>query len=443
MSIVLNRNLLAGFIEDEEYLEIESAVRQADRGLREATVEGSEYLGWLRLPEMYDRQEFERIQQAADRIRTTSDLLIVIGIGGSYLGARAVIELLGSRYYNEYASLKIYFLGNSISPIEMTKVMGLCEGKRVSLNVVSKSGTTLEPALAFRLLRKMMIERYGREEAAERIYVTADTSRGALKAMATQEHYECFGIPDDVGGRYSVLTAVGLLPIAAAGFDILKLMDGAKAAMLSYDQETEPLNDCLTYAATRYILYKKGKLVELCSCFEPSFTMFGEWFKQLFAESEGKNGKGIFPSSLIYSTDLHSLGQYIQEGERLFFETLIQFKRLPVDITIEPEADDFDQLNYVSGHSMSYIDSKAAEGVLLAHVDGGVPCMIIELSNIGESAVGELIYFFERACAVSGILLGINPFNQPGVENYKLNMFSLLYKPGYEQRSEELRKRMN
>ena len=443
MAVTLNRSYLSGFVTTGDYEELKDAVERADTGLREKTGAGNDYMGWLSLPEDYDKEEFFRIKNAAARIRETSDLLLVIGIGGSYLGARAVIELLGTMYYNDFAPLKIYFTGNNISPVDMARVMKLCEGRRVSINVISKSGTTLEPALAFRVFRNMLLERYGKEEAAKRIYVTTDRAKGALKTVAEAEGYESFIIPDDIGGRYSVLTAVGLLPVAAAGFDIDALMEGAKHAMREFGRPGIDDNDCHAYAASRYILGKKGRVIEICSCFEPSFTIFGEWYKQLFGESEGKDGKGIFPSSLIFSTDLHSMGQYVQEGQRILFETLVRFKESSADITVEREEDDFDELNYISGRKMSYINRQASDGVLLAHTSGGVPNMIIEVSEMNEYCIGELIYFFEKACAISGTLLGVNPFNQPGVESYKVNMFALLNKPGFEALGTELRKRIN
>lgn len=442
MAVTLNRNYLEGFIDSTDYLRHKEAVKHIHGELNTRTAKGSDYLGWLNLPEDYYKDEFIRIKNAARRIQETSDVLIVIGIGGSYLGTRAVIELLGSRYYNDFASLKVYYIGNSISPVDVTAVLKLCEDKRVSLNVISKSGTTLEPALAFRIFRAMMEETYGKEEARKRIYITTDREKGALKTVANIEGYECFSIPDDIGGRYSVLTAVGLLPIAAAGFDIDALMAGAADSMKNFDDDNLEVNDCYKYAVSRYILSEQGKTVELCSCFEPSFSMFGEWYKQLFGESEGKENKGIFPTSMIYSTDLHSMGQYVQEGKRILFETLVRFHSLPNDIRVQENEDDFDELNYVSNRYMSYINNQASDGVLLAHTEGGVPCMVIEVSDISEYSIGELIYFFEKACAVSGALLGVNPFDQPGVENYKVNMFSLLNKPGYEESGKEIRKRL-
>ena len=442
MAVVLNRAYLEGFVDETEFKALEGAVKTAHEALMSGDVPGGEYTGWLSLPKDYDRDEFERIRAAAKRIRETSDVLVVIGIGGSYLGARAVIELLGSQYFNELSPLKIYYAGNSISPDSLNKVLRLCEGKRVSVNVVSKSGTTLEPALAFRVFRSMMEERFGKDEASRRIYVTTDKAKGALKHLADSEGYETFIIPDDIGGRYSVLTAVGLLPIAAAGFDIKALMNGAKDAMERYNDPNIANNDCYAYATSRFILGEKEKLIELCVCYEPAFYMFGEWYKQLFGESEGKENKGIFPSSLIYSTDLHSMGQYVQQGRRILFETVVNFLEPASNLTVAKDNDNFDGLNYVAEKSMSHINKQALDGVLLAHTDGGVPNLLIEVSRIDEHNVGELIYFFEKACAVSGALTGINAFDQPGVEGYKENMFALLDKPGFEQAGEELRKKL-
>ncbi len=442
MSIRLNRAYLEGFVEQSDFERVKPKVVSAHESLCSGTIKGNDYIGWLTLPKDYDRGEFERIKAAGKRIRETSDVLVVIGIGGSYLGARAVIELLGTQYFNDLSPLKVYYAGNSISPDSLNQVLKLCEGKRVSVNVVSKSGTTLEPALAFRVLKSMMEERYGKDEAARRIYVTTDKARGALKHLSDNEGYESFVIPDDVGGRYSVLTAVGLLPIAAAGFDIDALMAGAAAAMDSFNDPDLDKNDCYAYAASRYILGKKGKCIELCTCFEPAFYMFGEWYKQLFGESEGKEGKGIFPSSLIFSTDLHSMGQYVQEGQRMLFETVVRFLKPQTDLSIAKDPDNFDGLNYVAEKEMSYINLQASDGVLLAHTEGGVPNLLIELESINEFEVGELIYFFEKACAISGAMLGINPFNQPGVESYKTNMFALLNKPGFEAEGEALRKKL-
>ena len=362
-----------------------------------------------------------------------------MGSGGSYLGARAVIELLGSRYYNELSDLKIYFAGNNISAQSLGNTLKLCEGKRVSLNVVSKSGTTLEPALAFRVFKDYLEEHYGKEEAAKRIYATTDKARGSLKRLADIEGYECFTVPDDIGGRYSVLTAVGLLPIAAAGFDIDALMNGAREAMDEYFADGDKMSAAAAYAATRYLMYKKGKTVELLSSYEPDFTIMCEWYKQLFGESEGKEKKGLLPTSAIFTTDLHSMGQYIQDGLRLMFETVVRFKRPASDFEIKKDKDDFDGLNYIAGRKLSYVCDQAFAATVVAHLDGGVPNLVVEVDALNEHSVGELIYFFEKSCAISGLLLGVNPFSQPGVEFYKNNMFALMEKPGYEKLAAELR----
>ena len=437
MSVRLNTKHLNGFVDSHELSAVSGEIAKACAFLREKNGPGNDFLGWQSLPFDYDKDEFARIKDAARRIRETSDVLVVIGIGGSYLGARAVIELLGSTYFNEMSPLKVYFAGNSISGDALNRVLQLCEGKRVSVNVISKSGTTTEPALAFRVFKKMMEERYGKEEAAKRIFATTDRARGTLKELADREGYECFVVPDDVGGRYSVLTAVGLLPIAAAGFDIDALMAGAQNAARRFDTDGVD-NDCNAYAAWRNILYRGGKSIELMACYEPAFAMFNEWYKQLYGESEGKDKKGIFPASVIFSTDLHSMGQYVQDGERKLFETVVRFNTPASDYTVEAEAEDFDGLNYLAGKTMQDVNSTACDATILAHNEGGVPCMIIEVDALDEDNVGELIYFFERACAVSGYMLGVNPFNQPGVESYKRNMFALLGKPGYEQERQQL-----
>ncbi len=361
----------------------------------------------------------------------------MLALGASYLGARAVIELLGGQYFNEFSSLKVLFAGNSISGDALNAVLRQLEGKRVSLNIVSKSGTTTEPAIAFRVLKKHMEERYGKDEAAKRIYATTDKARGTCKQLADREGYESFVIPDNVGGRFSVLTAVGLLPIAAAGFDIDALMQGARDAQSAYAND-DPATACNAYALARNVLHRKGKAVETLSCFEPAFTMFSEWWKQLYGESEGKDKKGIMPTSVIFSTDLHSMGQYIQDGARILFETFVEFKSAKNDLVIEADPENLDGLNFVADKTMSFVNKNAQSGTILAHIEGGVPCMVIEVEERNEYNIGELIYFFERACAVSGYMLGVNPFNQPGVESYKKNMFALLGKPGYESEREKL-----
>jgi len=429
MSIKLETRHLNGFVTEDQLASVMAEAKKACHEFDAGTCQGNDFIGWRTLPTDYDKEEFARIKAAARRIRETSQVLVVVGIGGSYLGARAAIEFLGSQYYNDFADLKVYFVGNSICPEELSKVLQLCEGKDISVNVISKSGTTTEPAIAFRVFKNYMEKRYGREEAARRIYATTDKTRGTLKNLSTREGYETFVVPDDVGGRYSVLTAVGLLPIAAAGFDIDALMAGARAGQAVFDNDEE--NVCNLYAVIRNALYRQGRKTELYTCYDPAFAMFNEWLKQLYGESEGKDGKGIFPASVIFSTDLHSMGQYVQDGERTLFETVIAFGGARQDVTVTAEPEDFDGLNYLAGKTMSQINRTAMEATIMAHKDGGVPCMVIEVEKMDEFGLGELIYFFEHACAISGAILGVNPFNQPGVEAYKKNMFKLLGKPGY------------
>lgn len=431
MSVKLNKTYLEGFISEDEYSDVEQRVGEAVEKLEKESEKKDGFAGWVYLPENYDREEFLRIKKAAEKIRSDSDILVVIGIGGSYLGARAVIELLGGEFVNEGAKLKVIYAGNNISGDYLTKIIEMCEGKRLSVNVISKSGVTLESAIAFRAFKNLMEDRYGKEEAVRRIYVTTDAKKGALKELSNIAGYETFVVPDDIGGRYSVLTAVGLIPIAAAGFDIDALMAGAKKAMISFKEPDLEKNPCYEYASIRYLLEKQGKKIELLTCFEPDFNMFGEWYKQLFGESEGKDGKGLFPASLNYSTDLHSMGQYVQDGQRILFETLLRFEKPNKEFTVEYVEGDFDGLNYIADKTMSYINHQASEGVMLAHRQGNVPVMIIESERRDEFNVGELIYFFEKACAISGYMLGVYPFDQPGVEQYKRNMFALLGKPGY------------
>ncbi|MBQ9532175.1 MAG: glucose-6-phosphate isomerase [Eubacterium sp.] len=418
---------------------------EAIRTLDNKTGEGNDFLGWTSLPEDYDKDEFERIKKAAEYIKNNADVLIVIGIGGSYLGARAVIEALKSSNYNLLAkdTPQIFFIGNSISPTSLNEIVSLCEGKDLCVNVISKSGTTTEPAIAFRVFRELVNKKYSKEEAAKRIFCTTDRAKGTLKGLADKEGYETFVVPDDVGGRYSVLTAVGLLPIAVAGIDIDALMMGARNAMKEYSAYDINDNDCLKYAAVRNILYNKGKKLECFVSYEPSMAMFNEWLKQLFGESEGKDGKGLFPVSCVFSTDLHSLGQYIQEsGAPLMFESVVNFKNPLSEYIIDEQEGNIDGLNFLAGEKMSTVNDKARLGTLLAHTDGGVQNLIIEADKIDEEHIGNLIYFFEKACAVSGYILGVNPFNQPGVESYKKNMFALLGKPGYENEKENLEKQL-
>lgn len=435
----------------ERFLSEDKILNNAERGVQALNTldaksgAGNDFLGWVTLPTDYDKEEFSRIEKAAGFIKKNCDVLVVIGIGGSYLGARAVIEALKSPNYNALAkdTPQIYFIGNSISPAMLNDVLAVCEGKDICVNVISKSGTTTEPAIAFRVFRELVYKKYSREEAAKRIFCTTDKAKGTLKELADKEGYETFVVPDDVGGRYSVLTAVGLLPIACAGIDIKALMNGAKAAQDSLNSRDINANDCLKYAIIRNCFYDMGKKLECFICYEPCMTMFNEWLKQLFAESEGKDGKGLYPVSCIFSTDLHSVGQYIQEsGSELMFETCIKFDKPLSDFTVTAEEGNIDGLNFLAGKTMSYINEKARQGTLLAHTEGGVPNLVLEAGEITEENIGYLIYFFEKACAVSGYILGINPFNQPGVESYKKNMFALLGKPGYESEKEKLEKEL-
>ena len=444
MSISFNSAYAADFLRENDLKGLEGQVKDAHSKVTEKSGLGNDFLGWVNLPFDYDKEEFARIKKAADKIRQDTDILIVIGIGGSYLGARAAIEFLKGPYYNALRgdAPEIYFAGNSISGSYLSDMIKLCEGKRVSVNIISKSGTTTEPAVAFRVFRKYLEEQYGEEEAAKRIYCTTDKARGTLKALADEKGYECFVVPDDVGGRFSVLTAVGLLPIAAAGADIDKLMEGAANAAEKYSNGDMYSNDCYTYAAIRNAFYRKGKSVELLVSYEPRFALMAEWFKQLFGESEGKDNKGLFPASVIFSTDLHSMGQYVQDGSRIMFETVVTFGESDKDVVIEKEENDGDGLNFLAGKTMSFVNEKAFEGTVLAHTDGGVPNLVINVEKPDEENLGELIYFFEKACAISGYMLGVNPFDQPGVESYKKNMFALLGKPGYEKEKAELEARL-
>jgi glucose-6-phosphate isomerase len=444
MSIQLDGRHLSKFIDENEFAAIAPQVRLAHETLHAGTGLGNDFLGWIKLPENYDREEFSRIQAAAKKIRSDSQVFVVIGIGGSYLGARAAIEFLKSQNYNALKkdTPDIYFLGNGISSTALAEVLEICEGKDVSVNVISKSGTTTEPAVAFRVFRSFLEKKYGKAGAAKRIYCTTDKSRGTLKALATREGYETFVVPDDVGGRYSVLTAVGLLPIAAAGADIAALMKGAAAAMKEFDDPDISKNDCYRYAAIRNILYRKGKEIEILVSYEPRFQMMCEWWKQLFGESEGKDNKGLFPASCIFSTDLHSMGQYIQQGRRSLIETVVLFDKPVKDLVLSKDADNADGLNFLAGKTMAYVNEKAFEGTVLAHTDGNVPNTVIRVPDFSEESLGRLIYFFEKACAISGYLMGVNPFNQPGVESYKKNMFALLGKPGYEGEKAALEARL-
>lgn len=423
-------------------------VAEAHRLLHSRSGPGSQFLGWLDLPERYDREEYGRIKEAAARIREQADVLVVIGIGGSYLGARAAIEALSHSFHNQLPKERrqgaaVYFAGHHISAVQLTHLLELLEGKEIAVNVISKSGTTTEPALAFRIFRSLLEKRYGKEGARRRIYATTDRERGALRNLAEAEGYETFVIPDDVGGRYSVLTAVGLLPMAAAGIDTDAILAGARVAQDAYAVPDLALNPCYQYAAARNLLYGHGKTVELLVNYEPALQSVGEWWKQLFGESEGKDGKGIFPATVNFSTDLHSMGQYVQDGLRNLMETVLTVERPRCDITIEAEPGDADGLNFLAGQSLDYVNRKAFEGTLLAHTDGGVPNLIIRLPDLQARSFGEMIYFFEKACGISGYLLGVNPFDQPGVEAYKRNMFALLGKPGFEADKARLEARLS
>ena len=445
MAMRLNTRHLKGFVSEHELAAIEPQVHAAHKLLTEKSGLGNDFLGWTDLPTAYDKEEFARIKAAAKKIQADSDVLIVIGIGGSYLGARAAIELLKSPFYNNMKkdTPEIYFAGNNISADYLNTIISLCEGKRVSVNIISKSGTTTEPALAFRVFREMLEKEYGKGGAKERIYATTDTARGTLKELSDREGYETFVIADDVGGRYSVLTAVGLLPMAVAGVDIDAVMGGAQKALEELSVDDLEKNDCYKYAALRNILYRKGKSVELLVSYEPSFAMMNEWFKQLYGESEGKDNKGLFPASVIFSTDLHSMGQFIQEGSRTMFETVVSIGKPQLDFFVKDDPENLDGLNFLSNQNMSVVNQKAMQGTILAHTQGGVPNMVLEVPMINEHEFGYMVYFFERACAISGYLLGVNPFDQPGVESYKKNMFALLGKPGYEDQKAELEAKLN
>lgn len=445
MEVKLSDNFVKDFVSEEEFNAIIPEIECARSKVIEGNGEGNDFLGWRDLPVNYDALEFERILAAAERVKSMCDIFIVIGIGGSYLGTRAAIEFIKSPHYN---SLKkdtpdIYFIGNSISSSAVNDLLKVCEGRDICLNVVSKSGTTTEPAVAFRIFRDMMIGKYGKEEAAKRIIATTDKARGALKSLSDRMGYETFVIPDDIGGRYSVLTAVGLLPLAVAGIDVREMLKGAAAARERFLFNGEVIsNDCLKYAAYRNILYRKGKVTEILVTYEPALQLFLEWWKQLFGESEGKDGKGLLPDSVIFSTDLHSLGQYIQDGLRNIFETVIDIKKSRDTVCVPDDPDNADGLNFLTGKELVWVNSQAMTATLFAHNDGGVPNIVLDVPDRSEYSFGYLVYFFELACAVSGYTLGVNPFNQPGVEAYKRNMFALLGKPGYEDMKNSLKKRM-
>ena len=436
-----------GFISAEEIGNMKAAVMGAKEVLVSKSGAGNDFLGWIDLPVDYDKEEFARIKKAASKIQSDSDVLLVIGIGGSYLGARAAIEFLTHSFYNvlnkeDRKAPEIYFVGNSISSKYIKDLQDVLKGKDFSINIISKSGTTTEPAIAFRVFKEMLEKKYGKAEAAKRIYATTDKARGSLKKLATEEGYETFVVPDDVGGRFSVLTAVGLLPIAVSGADIDKLMEGAQAGRKQAIEADFAENDALKYAALRNILLRKGKAVEILANYEPCVHFVSEWWKQLYGESEGKDKKGILPASVDLTTDLHSMGQFIQDGARIIFETVINIETSREEILIGEEPVDLDGLNYLAGKSVDFVNKSAMNGTILAHTDGQVPNLVVNVPEVNEYYLGQLFYFFEFACGVSGYLLGVNPFNQPGVESYKKNMFALLGKPGYEAQREELLKRL-
>ena len=429
-------NLKNTEINKKNILEYSELIENIHKDLHKRAKKKDDYVGWLELPTNYNKKEFAKIKKSAEKIRRESDILVVIGIGGSYLGARAVIEALTSSFYNmlpqeQRKFPEILYVGNNLSPNYINEIIEYIGDKDFSVNVISKSGTTTEPAIAFRIFREILENKYGIDEARSRIYATTDKEKGALKTLADKEGYQKFVVPNNVGGRYSVLTAVGLLPIATAGIDIDKLMEGARIAQERYDDPNLKYNECYQYAVARNILYKLYKNIEILVNYEPKMHYFTEWWKQLYGESEGKDQKGIFPAGVDFTTDLHSMGQYIQEGRRNLFETVISIEKSKSDFTINPDEDNLDGLNYLSGKGLDYINKKAMEGTIQAHVSGGVPNILITMKKLDEQNLGELIYFFEKSCAVSGMILGINPFNQPGVEEYKKNMFKLLEKPGY------------
>ena len=440
-------SLACNVISDDEIKSMEKIVSDAKEVLLSRNGAGNDFLGWIDLPVAYDVEEFGRIKKAAEKIQSDSEVLLVIGIGGSYLGARAAIEFLRHSFYNSVSSEirktpEIYYCGNNLSGTYLSQLIDVIGDRDFSVNVISKSGTTTEPAVAFRIFKKMLEKKYGKEGAAKRIYATTDKERGALKSLATEEGYETFVVPDDVGGRFSVLTAVGLLPIAVSGADISKLMEGAASMREVCLNKGFAENEALKYAAIRNILLRKGKSVEILCNYEPVFHYIAEWWKQLYGESEGKDQKGIFPASVDFTTDLHSMGQFIQDGSRIMFETVMELEKPSFDITLEEEPADLDGLNYLKGKTLDFINKNAMKGTQLAHTDGNGPNLTIKVPEQNEFYLGQLFYFYEFACGVSGYVLGVNPFNQPGVESYKKNMFALLGKPGFEEQREELMKRL-
>ena len=444
MSIKLNDKFLQGFVNENEIEFMQPFADNAYELLTSGKGPGNDFLGWVTLPNDYDKEEFARIKAAAEKIKKSCDILVVIGIGGSYLGARAAIEFVKSPLYNNLKkdTPDIYFAGNNISTTALTELLSICEGKDICVNVISKSGTTTEPAIAFRVFKSLLVEKYGEEGAKDRIFVTTDKARGTLKQFSDKAGYETFVVPDDVGGRFSVLTAVGLLPIACAGIDIDALMAGAQAAMTDFESFDMDNNAALKYAVIRNVLLNKGKSTEILVGYEPYMLMINEWWKQLYGESEGKDQKGIFPASVVFSTDLHSMGQYIQDGQRNLFETVINVQDPGAKFVIPEDAANVDGLNFIAGCELDYVNKTAMNATLLAHNDGGVPNILIEVADRSAHSLGYLMYFFEFACGISGYLLGVNPFNQPGVEAYKKNMFALLGKPGYEDMKSELESRI-
>ncbi len=447
VKVTFDYSKAASFISDDEVENMRKIAENAKKVLVERTGEGNDFLGWIDLPIDYDKDEFERIKKAAEKIKNDSEVLIVIGIGGSYLGARAAIDFLRHGFYNNVPkeirkTPEIYYAGNNISQAYLQGLLDVVGDRDFSVNVISKSGTTTEPAIAFRVFKEKLEKKYGKKEAAKRIYATTDKAKGALKVLATAEGYESFVVPDDVGGRFSVLTAVGLLPIAVSGADIDQLMAGAASGRERALGSTFEENDAMKYAVVRNILYRKGKAVEIIANYEPSLHYFGEWWKQLYGESEGKDGKGIFPAAVDFTTDLHSMGQFIQDGSRIMFETVLNVENTNAKIMIEKDPDDLDGLNYLAGKDMDFVNKSAMNGTILAHTDGDVPNLMVNIPEQNEFYLGELFYMYEFACGVSGYMLGVNPFNQPGVESYKKNMFALLGKPGYEDMTAELLKRL-
>lgn len=446
-AVTFDYSKATGFVSAEELENMKATVLNARETLLGRNGAGNDFLGWIDLPVDYDKEEFARIKKAAEKIRQDSDVLLVIGIGGSYLGARAAIEFLTHSFYNvlsreQRKTPEIYFVGNSISSKYVRDLQDVLEGKDFSINIISKSGTTTEPAIAFRVFKDMLIQKYGKEEANKRIYATTDKARGALKSLAVEEGYESFVVPDDVGGRFSVLTAVGLLPIAAAGLDIDQLMEGAAVGRQKALEAPYESNDAMLYAAIRNILHRKGKMIEIVANYEPCMHYVSEWWKQLYGESEGKDQRGIFPAAVDLTTDLHSMGQFIQDGSRIMFETVLCLEESSAELLLKEEETDTDGMNYLAGKSVDFVNKSAMNGTILAHTDGNVPNLMVRIPEQNEFFLGELFYFFEFACGISGYILGVNPFNQPGVESYKRNMFALLGKPGYEDEREKLLKRL-